>query len=58
MKSNTAVINEREQEDIIYYTLANSVTPMCANSSPHNVITHKNIRGFPIPVNFVEWRKL
>jgi hypothetical protein len=43
---------------VTVYTLANSVTPMCANSSPHNIITHKNISGFPIAVNFAEWRKL
>ena len=40
------------------YTLANSVTPMCANSSPHSIIAHKNISGLPIAVNLAEWRKL
>ncbi len=40
------------------YTLANSVTPMCANSFPHSIITHKNISGLPIAVNLAEWRKL
>jgi len=40
------------------YTLAKSVTPMCANSSPYSIITHKNISGLPIPGNLVERRKL
>ena len=40
------------------YTLANSVTPLCANSFPHSIITHRNISGLPIAVNFAEWRKL
>jgi hypothetical protein len=40
------------------YTLANSVTPMCANSFRDNIITYGNISGLPIAVNFAEWRKL
>jgi len=40
------------------YTLANSVTPLCANSSSHNVITHKNIYIFPAPGNPGESREL
>ena len=42
----------------IGYTLASSVTPLCANSFPHSIITHRNISGLPIAVNFAEWRKL
>ena len=40
------------------YTLANSVTPLFANSSPHNIITHKNICRFPLSANLSEWREL
>jgi hypothetical protein len=43
---------------LLEYTLSNSVTPMCANSFPHSIITHKNISELPIAVNLAEWRKL
>jgi hypothetical protein len=43
---------------VMGYTLANSVTPMCANSFRDNIITYGNISGLPIAVNFAEWRKL
>jgi len=35
----TALIDK----EAVVYTLANSVTPLCANSSRHNTITHRNI---------------
>jgi len=52
------VVKQRIESMGYAYTLANSVTPLCANSSPHNVITHKNIYIFPAPGNPGESREL